>query len=200
MQSMTRVAIIGSAGRGPEAKWITKDRFNKMIDLAKHQITNVFKLDSKAVTLVSGGSSFSDHVAVKLFLQKDFPSLALYLPFEFNTTLKRFAGSGSGASNNSGSYYLNSLHQDFSRAIGGISSNNKSLEELATVIKIPGISVDNSYHGFHSRNTAVATKCDYMIAFSPTPRGPATKSGTGDTWNKCKLPMSKRIHFDLTKL
>ena len=197
---MSRVAIIGSAGRGPEAKWITKDRFNKMIDLARHQITNVFKLDIKAVTLVSGGSSFSDHVAVKLFLQKDFPSLSLYLPFEFNTTTKRFGSNTATA--DAGSYYLNSLHQDFSRLVGGISNNNKSLEELSLAIALgsPGITIDNSYHGFHSRNTAVATKCDYMIAFSPSPSEPAIKSGTGDTWNKCKLPMSKKIHFDLTKL
>ena len=78
------VAIIGTAGRGVDVvSLLNHQMFRKMCESAANIILNDWKLDPAKVTLVSGGSAWSDHVAVDLFLNdKRFETskLLLWLP------------------------------------------------------------------------------------------------------------------------
>lgn len=68
------LAIIGTAGRGDDAKKLTIDHWNEMVKVAEE----IAKFE-KATDLVSGGAAWADHVAVQLYFNKDIP-LKLFLP------------------------------------------------------------------------------------------------------------------------
>ena len=189
--SEIRIAIIGTAGRDLELKLVNSQRFKSMIDQVKNYVTQELKHDLKDVILVSGGSSFSDHVAVALFLQCKFQGLHLYMPCKFDPLLKQFANCATGIC-------LQDLHLKTSQLM-----NQDSLEDLKNVYLQKSTNknvVINEYNGFLARNLLIAQNCDYMIAFTPNNCEPSSKSGTGHTWNKCKLGLEKRKHFDLRKL
>ncbi len=164
LERMKRVAIIGSAGRDKDEGKFTLELFEKMKEEVVKQITEEWKLETKNVILVSGGSAWSDHVAVSLYKQdpNKWGGLHLYLPCKFPSK---------------GKYYttLKELH-----------SNMKcnSMDDFDLVKKM-GAVFDTSVYGFLQRNTLVAKHCDYMIAFTWNMFYPKY-GGTGDTWSKCK--------------
>ena len=94
---MIYLAIIGTAGRNDDADKLTDQHFKYMIKTSRDYIKT---LDDD-VTLVSGGSAWADHVAIRLF-KKDKRDLILYLPYKFNN-------------NKYEDDYLNSLHRKFSQ-------------------------------------------------------------------------------------
>lgn len=71
------LAIIGTAGRGDDAKKLTIDHWRDMIQVAK-EITESEKIGD----LVSGGAAWADHVAVELYLieMSGLLKLKLFLP------------------------------------------------------------------------------------------------------------------------
>lgn len=62
------VAIIGSSGRGVDVEGMDDALLMAMRDEAFRVITEVWCLSPRNVVLVSGGSSWSDFVAVRLYL------------------------------------------------------------------------------------------------------------------------------------
>lgn len=155
------LAIIGVSGRNNLI--YTRRDYDKMIDFAYRHV-----LENNITSVVSGGCSLADHVAIKLYLSNKINELTLYLPCQFNIETARFDESIEGKR-------LNQLHCIFSCII-----LDDSLNEIKEAIN-SGAKVIIK-RGFKNRNTQVA-KCEYLLAFLTN--GTIPKSGgTLDTWNK----------------
>jgi len=184
-----RVSIIGTAGR--DTIPLTKDIYNAMIVRARQIIYDEFKLAEENVMLVSGGSAWSDHVAVTLWFKGNntYRGLTLYLPCPF--TNGQFVDNGKRGSIANPGPRLNQLHGQFSQAIG-----RNTLCDLTTVRALGGV-LDETSNGFHARNTQVA-KSELLIAFSwGTDPNMPEDGGTKDTWNKCR---GRKVHVPIHTL
>src|SRR5437762_12801680 len=108
-KKLVRVAIIGSAGRNGDDKWMSPEAWKHMLQETRRQIEQVWKLDPKQVGLVSGGSAFSDHVAVHFYVHPTnataYRHLHLYLPCGFDHVFNSSHMCGQR---------LNQLHKQFS--------------------------------------------------------------------------------------
>ena len=173
----TRVAIIGSAGRGDRNSQMTIELYANMIKEAERIIQEEFKLESKDVFLVSGGSAWSDHVAVDLFLHKTYGGLILHLPSQIENG--RFKNTPT----------LDRYHSDFSRV-----THKKTMDEIEEAADSGAVT--KVYPGFYARNTAIANGCDKLIAFSWGDTEPEP-GGTLDTWRKTKC---QKIYVNLGNL
>lgn len=174
--TMTTVGIIGFSGRNGDldrAK-LTPQLYNKMCDLSAYIIKTEFKVNLDDITVISGGSSISDHIAVVLFNQGIIKQLKLCLPCEFDC--KRMCFDESKECGRT----LNGLHREFSSRIG-----ISSLEEI-------GLAIKNNceievYNGFFSRNNVIAATAKYLLAFGITKSDINKKSGgTAYTYDKCR--------------
>ncbi len=194
---MPRVAIIGTAGRTVEdAKRLSASLLNLMAQKAVEVMKDSFQLDCKSVTLVSGGSAWSDHVAVRLWLDdpEGFAGLRLFLPCAFDAKTSQhpqFVDTGGDWRTNPGRA-LNTYHRQFSQKAGF-----SSLSDLVAVRAL-GAQFISTAKSFHERNSQVALAADYLIAFTWGPSETKPKDGgTLDTWNKCK---GVKIHIPLSLL
>ena len=195
------MAVIGSAGRQADASKVSR----KLYDLMYAQTCSLIEA-WKIEHAVSGGAAFSDHLAVRAFLEGRVGSLTLFLParfsgrsYQMNPRLRTDAGDVS-----------NRLHAAFSTACG-----LDSLGELAQAIR-QGANV-SVHEGFQTRNIEVANAVDHMLAFtfgSMTSRdlkpdepgfqnasiaGLQITRGTAHCWGeawKCRL----KTHIDLNEL
>lgn len=172
------LSIIGTAGRDENKKALTKDTFDWMHTQAKEYI-NVNKGD-REVTLISGGAAWSDHVAVRLFLEGHCKSLTLYLPAEYDEKDQCFS-----EKNNCGKT-SNYLHLKFSELV-----DRDTLQDLYLAKQKGATFV--VCKDFYDRNSYVASRCDHLLAFTWEETEP-TKGGTFDTW--CKTNAQK-THFSL---
>jgi hypothetical protein len=179
--SSTCVGIIGSAGRLDDAKRMTKTVFEWMVQRTKHELFVVRKLKPNEITLVSGGSSWADHVVVYLFLEylmtDPFAGLLLCFPTPFDDRKEQFIETDCGQT-------LNGYHQAFGKLIG-----RNSLHDLRTVRALDGVKCVSNAKTFHARNTQIAQASQILLAFSWAPLGslvPKKPGGTHDTWSKCK--------------
>jgi hypothetical protein len=200
------VGIIGTAGRGDDEYLLTDKMFQCMIEEAYRIITREWKLQPKQTKLISGESSWADHVAVRLFVQnetkhdmKKFHGLDLYLPCELNNVTKQFQDKkGSTHWSANPGKYLNTLHYRFSRKLKlGTKSPLSSIHELFEAKdKGATITVKN---GFHMRNDLVALHSQYLIAFTFAPKNSniPKDGGTLYTWNKSKAKHKKHINLFL---
>ena len=179
------LAIIGTAGRS-KAEELTKELFVKMVEKTKEIVEQVFKLDPKKITLVSGGAAWCDHIVIDLYLQEYSSKTKLYLPAYWDSNKRRYLEDEKYNSGKVSNYY----HNLFSKELG-----RDTLAEIDTCIK-KGIAIDTNSLGFKNRNTKIA-QADYLIAFSWGKDKPST-AGTLDTWNKCKS--IKKIHVCLYNL
>jgi|SRR6185369_13539530 len=177
---MNKLSIVGSAGRQEDASKLSRQLFDDMVSRTSHVIQD-WKLDPAHVVLVSGGSAFADHVAVRLFLAGKFASLELHLPCEWDSKKQRFNESDPAG------HTLNQLHMAFSKAVG--------LDSLSDLAKAHAAGAKFiAWPGFHARNTQVA-KSSNLIAFTfASGKQPKSGSGTLDTWNKC---VGRKIHCPL---
>lgn len=185
------VAIIGTAGRGLEATDWNADSFGKMCVKAASIILDEWKLDPTNLTLVSGGSAWSDHVAVELFLNDTRfrqSKLVLYLPCQYKN--KQFADERSW---HRCGQLLNELHGTF-----GTKLARSTLEDLHKA-KERGATLDTSSRGFFARNLRVGT-ADYMIAFSTASGNRPNDGGTAHTWRNATTPPHRRSHVSLTSI
>jgi len=199
------VSIIGTAGRKEDHAKLTKEVFNSMKKRAMEIIKNVFQLDISSVTLVSGGSAWADHIAVRLWLESlfdenpsvgSFHSLTLFLPYKLQQMANKVQFEdlqGSSWRDNPGKV-LNELHSRFSDKM---KEDFNSFNDLVSAQGL-GATLDTSYHGFHNRNKQVA-KSDYLIAFTwgNSKSGPKN-GGTFHTWSNCKTV--NKIHVPLSEL
>jgi len=169
---ITTVAIIGPCGRGG-IKY-TKETFNKMITCARGFI-GTFNSKVTEIELVSGGSSLSDHVAVRLFLMGVANRLTLYIPDDWDAEHKCFGDHHEGET-------LNILHKTFSSRI-----DVDTLDEIALAIA-KGATI-KVVKGFKNRNMKIA-QSTVLLAFTPEGGDTPITPGTLDTWNKhkgCKI-------------
>lgn len=172
---MSKLAIVGSAGRREDGARITPELYSAMITKAKDTIKilnteHQIQIDC----LVSGGAAVADHVAVTLFLQRYIPKLELYLPCEFNSKAGRFGGIEAGMT----ALTIDHYHHRFSDAL-----KIDSLLQLNKVLEMNGC---NAYivNGFKPRNTAVATHADAMLAMTFGKGRLVKPGGTADTVTK----------------
>jgi hypothetical protein len=181
-QSMRVLAIVGTAGRGSDASRLTLPVWNDM----KRTVYRFVK-ERGYTDVISGGSAYSDHLAVGLFNAGIVTSLILALPCEFDWHASQFIGNREGRR-------LNDLHRWFGEVIG-----KSPLEEIKTALyRGAEVIVDN---GFHARNSIVANRADAVIAFT-FGHGPVLDDGgTADTARKY-LKTGKRAlwHVDLNDM
>ena len=175
------VAIIGSAERTDNELRLLRKNPKLMQQIEKFvldQIVNKWKLNTRETTLVSGGSSWVDHVAVRLWLQDPtkWKGLELYLPQEWDGCNARYVNKYDGMR-------LNELHLKFNKS-------SLSLDELHDAQRL-GATCHVISTGFLARNVKIAQNCTHMLAFTfvmnPSQRHQPKiiNSGTGYTWNKC---------------
>jgi hypothetical protein len=100
-------------------------------------------------TLVSGGSSFIDHLAVVAFLEGKVGKLHLHLPVKWIEAKYK---------ENRPGQLLNNLHQKFSKIVG-----RNSLDELEEAMAKSKVTVGD---GFFNRNTALIKDCDQLIVYT----------------------------------
>lgn len=199
----TRLAIIGTAGRKEDARKMSAAVFSRMMDHAALVQQSVWKLPNERVILVSGGSAWADHVAVKLFLREamnpdgsPYAGLHLFMPCELNFTgsgQARAADSGSSDWRNNPGRVLNQLHASFTRAIG-----SDTLNEVALARSF-GAKLCFDGRGFHPRNKLVAAQADRMLAFTwgNDPAQPKD-GGTMHTWKLATAAI--KLHVPLAPL
>ena len=179
---MIRLAIIGTAGRKPNQRQILSwDHMQWMADTVKCYIEFVLEKPTNEIILVSGGSAWADHVAVRLYLEGNFGGLELYLPANFSKIHKKYEPTREGK-------ILNWLHYTCE-----IRSGINGLEELCQVMSDPKVEIIIR-KGFSQRNTLVSQNNDHLIAFTFAKSEPI-EGGTYDTWKKTNH--INKIHFSL---
>ena len=198
------VGVIGSAGRGADAKAMTSEIFGLMCQEAKRIIAEDWKHINEQkscdglpeahlrLTLVSGGSAWSDHVAVHLYLYDPLfakAKLLLYLPCKFVNDA--FVDEQAWHTN---AKTLNSLHNEFSTKLG-----RSSLADLKSA-KEKGAQFDTSGRGFLARNLLLGKKATHLIAFSFANGAEPTDGGTAHTWKHATTPTSNRRHVPIKSL
>jgi hypothetical protein len=188
---MVNVAIIGSAGRGFDAYKLNRDIFLTAVYKTCELVEFTWNLDWNDVTLVSGGSAFGDHIAVKIYmnLKKEYPKLKLrlHLPCDWDTSLKKFQEAGADMQY---AKQLNHLHQVFS-----LKCNVQSLKDLQTCIA-EGCEITTS-SGYFARNDKVAQEAEKMIAFT---FGDMQEGRGGTSYTYSRAFNAEKVHIDLDKV
>lgn len=180
---MIRLAIIGTSGRSPnDLKMLTKAHMEWMVNNVKFYIREVLKISPEQIILVSGGSAWADHIAVQLYLGKEFAGIELYLPSRFDAKHQRYINTHEGRK-------LNALHKQCQEK-----TDYPVFQELASTVSSKKCKV-TIQRGFLPRNTLVARNCDYLIAFTFSKTDTPENGGTLDTWSKTKH--QNKIHFSL---
>jgi hypothetical protein len=162
------LAIIGTAGRGDDAKALTAAHWRMMTCVAQTVVT-VLECDH----LVSGGSAWADHVAVQLFLDGAVKRLTLHLPCGWHDYEKHWAFEGNAVGQR-----LNQLHSAFIGVTGV-----DSWEQIQRAIQ-RGAEVRVNRGGFKARNSDVAEQGASLLAFTFSGGPDPADGGTADTWAK----------------
>lgn len=190
-----KISIIGTAGRNEDSNKMSKVLFTTVMNHVKHFIINILHLNFNNIILVSGGSAWIDHVAVRLYLENifsddnnKFAGLQLHLPCpiikDINTNKYIFSP------NSTAGTMLNSLHSNFCNKMG---SNFHSIEDIISVQALNAVIISN-YNGFLDRNKAVS-KSEYIIAYTFNNSNIPKEGGTKHTWDLSKS--NHKYHFSL---
>ncbi len=177
-----RVSIIGTSGTR-DGDRLTAASFDAMVNDAEDAILRQEGRKKDEVVLVSGGSSWADHVAVRLFLQGGWRGLVLFLPCQVVSSNEFDPKSACGV-------LLNRLHGQFGRTLG-----------RSTIAEI----VDAGHRGaqmviqmgFVVRNQMVS-RSPLLLAFTTEPGKQPQQGGTAQTWRMALA--SKRIHLPIKNL
>lgn len=171
-----KIAIIGS--RDLSSVFSMNKKFEDIVKLVDDKIGEMTANSPivEKITLISGGSSWGDFVAV--YLMKKYPErfiLLLFLPAFFDET-------GFDVENKCGRI-LNDLHNEFKGQTGidSIKEMNDVMEKNEDGTVFHEIVVA----GFYARNNKIAAECDAVIAITTEGGDPATP-GTSYTWKLCK--------------
>lgn len=156
---MTHVAVIGPRFQaGP--RWIDDSIESVLSQLSK------WNLDVSEVTLVSGGCSYSDHVAVLLYLLYPFKGLTVHLPSErYMKTLRKL------------------------QAVYDTKTGRSHAEEYREAIKKGARIIRGGT--FHGRNNRIANDSDYLICLSSG--RVRMHRGSYYTWNLFSHAPSRRV-------
>lgn len=183
MDTTIRLAIIGTSGRKPQdLKQLTKEHMEWMAETVKNYIKETIQTSYDKVILVSGGSAWADHIAVQLYLTKEFAGLELYLPSRYDAKNQRYINTHEGRK-------LNLLHKQCQEKTG-----MPVFQQLASAVTSKNCKI-TIQRGFLPRNTLVARNNNYLIAFTFSSTNTPSEGGTLDTWNKTKH--ENKVHFTL---
>lgn len=187
-------SIVGTAGRKDDAKRLSKSHFDAMCNIAEGLIDQCAENNYPITHLVSGGAAWSDHVAVKLFLDKKVPNLRLFLPCEYEGGSFRDNGIVDSLKNPGGT--CNYYHRKFQ-----LVTHINSLSQLQ-IAKSEGAEFINVDKGFYARNALVA-KSDFILAMT-FGNGDVVKDGGTANTIECYLNrvrkegiFDKSFHYDL---
>lgn len=204
------IGIIGSSGRNLEdSEMISKEIYSRAVDLMVAFLINYpKKSERKLASIVSGGSSFCDHIAISsrfalMELKRsgkidfELPKLKLYFPCFFDMVRGEFCETivKNGIKNKGRSaILLNKLHRDFSAKVG-----IDSLKDLAFMV---GYGAEIGYNSsFYGRNKKIAENCNtlFSLTFGDSSMVSGGTKFTIDYFSKNK-PFGKIFHYNLSKL
>lgn len=150
--------------------------------MLQEALRTIEKYDTNTLIVKSGGSCWSDHIAVVLFLQGKIRHLSLHLPCNilYDDKSEQYTFD---ASNQSGCM-LNARFKEFSDVMG-----RNCIKDIVDAVRM-GCKY-TVYNGFFARNRVVA-ECDVLIAYSMGKSKPE-KGGTLYTWNQCKALTKQNI-------
>jgi hypothetical protein len=157
-----KIGIIGFAKRG-------LDLDSKSYEIMVQKMTHIVGRYPSDVIVYSGGSIWSDHVAITLFLQGTIRNLVLHLPDTWNSQQQCFS-----ETTHSG-ILLNKKHQLFSKNIG-----RNTLQDIDLALS-KGANYTSSLSS-SKRNTLIAQDAEHLYAF--VIKGEKMTPGTKDTWTK----------------
>lgn len=186
-------AIVGTAGRHEDAKKLSKKHFEAMYVVALGLLEQFAENNYPVTHLVSGGSAWADHVAVRLFLDKKAPNLRLYLPCEWEHGGFKSTGVPQNPAD-----VLNVYHRKFKMV-----SNIHSLSDIQ-IAKNEGAELLPCRGGFYGRNAMVA-KSDFLLAMTFGKEHIVKNGGTSDTVQRYLERVrkgeiyDKSFHYDLNK-
>ena len=182
------LAIVGTAGRKDDSKKLNSDTFKAMCLVAEGLMKQISESNYPITHLISGGAAWTDHCAVRLFLDKKVPNLRLFIPAEWDN----------------GHFHDNGIEKDPIKNPGGTANYYHKLFQNKTFINsLSEIQVAKAYGaelltcrgGFHGRNAMVA-KSDFILACT-FGDGPMLKDGgTADTVRKYLHRVRKEGIFD----
>ena len=180
---MTRLAIIGTAGRKDDGPKMSKDLYHKMYSFAQDWI---HMYCGTTPHLVSGGAAWADHLAVSLYLSGGFEHLTLYLPAYFDVASAHYREEGKCARTaRTANYY----HRLFSTKMRGntLRGISKAIHKGARVVVNP--------NGFQARNLQVGD-VDSILAFT-WGKGPQPKAGgTLHTFQNSQAGLKFHVSLD----
>lgn len=193
-------AIVGTAGRKDDAARLSRHHFNAMCECARLLLKQVAESGYGVDTVVSGGAAWADHVAVRLFLNKEVPKLKLFFPCQFLTESRQYDNlhvivRGEEQTNWSPGGICNALHAKFSKTLGGNSLND-------IFLAIQQGAETHVCKGFYARNAMVA-QSDIILAMTFGDREWLKDGGTAHTMqtylNRVKNYgfFDKSFHYDL---
>lgn len=208
---MSKLAIIGTAGRGPDGKQLASDPeryLTRMLDAAR----KVSELTG-ATELISGGAAWADHVAVLLFLEDPLHySIELEIPAALVSDGKegcQYDDKGTGDFKNNPGGVSNHYHRLFKRAFAKTRAewspfiDFDSLHVNALNYGVPDEKITiNVGTGFLERNLVVAAKAHHCLAMT-FGEGPRLKDGgTAHTMSNflAKRDHGQAWHLDLNTL
>jgi hypothetical protein len=198
----TKLAIIGTAGRGEDQNKLVGDSYQRMVEASIKLMTHL-SIDPRELSLFSGGAAWADHIVVSLAMIGVIPyeRVCLYLPVDLSEEGYVGVEEWSNKVARTANYY----HAKFFEVSGC-----NGIRELHKLKLLGGI-LDSSKKGFKARNTSVANSVSdngillaytfgngltdqlpwTIRSFSPETKadGAGLKDGgTSDTWNKAKCP------------
>lgn len=188
------LGVIGISGRNKqESALLSKTLFRQAVTKVRQLVQYVWKISPSEIVLISGGSSWFDHIVLVLFLEQlhdcmndaTLPmwlGIRLYLPCIWDRMNARFCDQSRTGKR------LNQLHGLFSQAMG-----YNTLDDIQSVynlqsdkqIQVHETSLDNFFY----RNFQIAGESTNMIAFSNGSlemKSDDSCGGTLYTWSKFK--------------
>lgn len=167
MTATLDIIVIGTAGRHHVAEH-TPALYTRMLEHAAEFVQKARAIyPGHTIRLVSGGAAWADHLAVKLFLNKEADALDLHLPATFNREQLQYEPLG----NPKAAATSNKLHHQFSLVTG-----LDSLSELDAAIRLGA--TYREYSGFFKRNDAVAARLGLLVAYTFFPESAVHAQGT----------------------
>lgn len=179
---MTRIAVIGTAGRKNAADRLDWPTFLLMREAVLRELQNI----PRPWELVSGAAAWADHVAVDLFLGGEVDRLELHLPCRFNGAI--FYGASDEART------ANHYHQAFTARMP---PDRSSFTDLREAIMRGATIWQYEVEGFKARNYAVG-RVEVVIAQTFGRGSVPADGGTAHTWRNSAAPI--KIHIPIGEL
>ena len=181
------LSIIGTYGEGGDSKILSTKHFDAMYLIAEELVTQINDSGYSLTHLVGGGSVWTSHLSIKLFLNKKVSNLRLFLSAEFQDGTYKDNGIINDLLKNPGGV-ANYYHHQFQRTTG---INSLSEIELAKRYGAELILVDNYY----ARNALIA-KSDFILACTFGNKNEVKEGNTADIIRAYLNRVSKEGIFD----